>query len=129
MQLDAARSGRQAAFALGDRIFGGVQAAERSEPTLAFRGPRDDAVVGDAVGGPALGVVQWKHARAAGAGVVELGEQLLESQRAPILVQAEVGVRVDHFGLRRTQALRLGEKRGERVGVERLVHGRHPSRS
>ena len=51
MQLDPARAGGQAAFALVDRIFGGVQAAERGEPAVAFRGPCDDAVVGDAIGG------------------------------------------------------------------------------
>ena len=129
VQLDAARSAAQAAFALGDRIFGGVQAAERGETTLAFRSPRDDAVVGDAVGGASLGVVQREHARAPRAGVVELGEQLCERQRAPVLVQTEVGVRVDHFGVRRTQTLRLRQKRGERLGVEGVVHGRHPSGS
>ena len=47
------------------RLFGGVQAAERDEPAVAFRGPREHAVVGQAVGGLALGVVQREHARAA----------------------------------------------------------------
>ena len=30
-----------------------------------------------------------------------------------------MGVRVDHFGVRRAQALDLREERGQRVGVER----------
>ena len=129
MQLDATRAGGQAAFALADWVFGGVQAAERRQPSLAFRGPRDDSVVGSAVGGPALGVVQREHAGAPRAGGVELVQQLIQRQRAPVLVQAEVGVRVDHLGVRRAQALSLGQERGERVGVEGVVHGRDPNRS
>ncbi len=86
MQLDAARSRGETAFALGDRIFGGVQAAEGREPALAFGRPRDHAVVGEAVGGTTLGVVQREHARTPRTGVVELDEQLFEGQRAAVLV-------------------------------------------
>ena len=51
VQLDAARAGRQAAFALGERVFGGVQPAEGDQPPVAFARPREHAVVGHAVGG------------------------------------------------------------------------------
>ena len=74
MQLDAACSRRQAAFTLEDRIFGGIQATKGREPALAFRGPRDDPIVRNAVGGSALGVVQRKHARALGVRIIELGQ-------------------------------------------------------
>ncbi len=47
-----------------------------------------------------------------GLGLVELRQKFLERQRAAVLVQAEVGVRVDHFGVRRAQALGLGEEWG-----------------
>ncbi len=121
MQLDAARAGRQAAFALGERIFGGVEAAERDQPAVAFSGPREHAVVGHAVGGPALGVVQREYARAAGVGGVELCQQLLERQRASVLVEAEVRVRVDHFGVGGAQPLapRRGRERGRRRRARR----------
>jgi uncharacterized protein YqeY len=59
--------------------------------------------------------------------MIELGEQLLQRQRTPILVQSQVGVGVDHFRLRRAQPLRFSEERRERAGVERVVHGLHPS--
>ena len=42
--------------------------------------------LGKRVGGAALGVVQRKHARPPRPGVVELGEQFGEGQRAPVLV-------------------------------------------
>ena len=72
VELDAARAGGQAALALGERALGRVQAAERRQPLFAFAGPRQHAVVGHAVGGVALGVVQGEHARSACPGVVEL---------------------------------------------------------
>jgi len=73
----------------------------------------------------ALGVVQRKHACAACLGRIELLEQLRERERAAVLVEPEVGVGVDHFCVGRAHRLDLGEKRGQRVGVERLVHVRH----
>ena len=72
MELDAARTRRQAAFALGQRAFGGIQPAEGGESPFAFAGPADHAIVGQAVGGMALGVVQGEHARPACVGIVEL---------------------------------------------------------
>ena len=78
VQLDAARAGRQTAFALCERLFGRVEAAEGDQPPLALLRPGEHAVVGHAIGGPALGVVQREHARAPRAGIVELGEQLDE---------------------------------------------------
>ena len=74
-----ARAGRQAALALGQRIFGGIQAAEGDQPPFAFARPGEHAVVGHAVGGAALGVVQRKHAGPARARVVELREQLRQA--------------------------------------------------
>ena len=129
MQLDPTRARRDAALGLRDRLFEGVQAAERDQPALAFAGPREHAVVGDAVGGVALGVVQREHARAPRAGVVELSQQLLERQRAPVLVEAEVGVRVQHLGVHREQLACFGEERSERIRVKGRVHGRHTIRS
>ena len=35
-------------------------------------------------------------------------------------------VGVDDFGVGRAQALHLGQERGEGVGVEGVVHARHP---
>jgi hypothetical protein len=72
VQLDAACTRRQAAFALGQGAFGGIQTAEGCEPALAFAGPRDHAIIGDPVCGMALGIVQREHARPARLGVVEL---------------------------------------------------------
>ena len=124
VQLDAARAGRQAAFALGERVFGRVEPAERHQPPVAFARPREHAVVGQAVGGVALGVVQREHARPARPGRVEQRQQLRQGQRAPVLVQPQVRVGVDDFGVGRAQALDLGEERGQRVGVEGVVHAR-----
>jgi hypothetical protein len=49
------------------------------------------------------------HARRASC-VVELRQQLLEGQRTPVLIQPEMGVRVDHFGLSGAQAPNLLEE-------------------
>ena len=125
VQLDALRPAREGALGLGTRAFGGVQAAERDEPAIAFAGPLQHAIVGEAVGGLALRVVEREHACASRFGGIELGEQLLERQRATVLVEAEVRVRVDHFRLGGAQARRLGEEGRERLGVDRIVHARH----
>ena len=69
--------------------------------------------------------MQREDARAARARGVEQCEQLLERQRAPVLVEAEVRVRVDDFRIRGAQLLDFGEKRRERAFVERLVHHTH----
>ena len=92
----------------------------------AFPRPGHDSVIGHAVGRPALGVVQREHARVSRAGRVELGEQLLGRERAAVLVQAQMGVGVDHFGVSRPQAGDFVEKRRERIGIQRLVHRRAP---
>ena len=87
VQLDAARARRQAAFGLREWPSAGSRRQNGTSRALAFRRPREHAVVGHAVGRLALGVVQWEHARAARAGAVELGEQLCQRQRTSILVQ------------------------------------------
>ena len=96
------------------------------EPAVAFARPLEHAIVGQAVGGHSLGVVERKDAGAASFGAVELVEQLGQRERAPVLVKAKVGVGVDHFSVRRTQALRLLEERRERLGIELLVHTSNP---
>ena len=60
----------------------------------------------------ALGVVQREHAGPPRLGGVELGEQLLERQRAPVLVEAQVRVGVDHFGAGRAQARSASARNG-----------------
>ncbi len=126
VQLDPAGAGGEAALGLGNRAVEGVEAAEGNQTSVAFARPREHAIVGHAVGGAALGVVQREHAGAPCAGLVELREQLLERQRAPILVEPEVGVRVEHLGAGGQQPLCFGDERRKRVGVERGIHGRHP---
>ena len=69
--------------------------------------------------------MQRKHAGASRAGVVELREQLLGRERAPVLVEAEMGVGVDHLRISWAQALDFGEKGRKRLGVERVVHPLH----
>ena len=129
MQLDPVRARRKATLGLVDRVFGGIEPAERNQPLSAFGGPAEHAVVGNAIGGMARGVVQRKDAGAAGVGGVELREQLCERQRASILVEPEVGMGVDDFGALRAHRLDFGEKRRQGVRVERLVHVRHLIRS
>ena len=72
VQLDPAGALCDATFSLGDRCFGGVEATEGDQPPLAFACPLEYAVVGEGVGGLALGVVQWEHARSACRCEVEL---------------------------------------------------------
>jgi uncharacterized protein len=132
MQLDPARPLREAALGLGERAVGRIEPAERDEPPVAFTGPLEHAVVRDRVGRVALGIVQRKHARPPRVGRVELPQQLVERQRPPVLVQAEVRVRVDHFRVRRAQALGFGQEWRERCHVELVepvVHARHDIRS
>src|ERR1035441_2763756 len=62
VKLDAPRPSRKAAFALLQRVFGRIQAAEGRQSSVAFAGPCQDAIVGQAVGGLALRVMQGKHA-------------------------------------------------------------------
>ena len=92
------------------RIVEGVEAAEGNQTALAFACPREHAIVGHAVGGAALGVVQREHTGASCASLVELREQLRERQRAPILVEPEVGVRVEHLGAGGQQPPRFGRR-------------------
>ena len=125
VQLDPPGAVAEAPFALRERVFERVEAAERHEPSLALPGPCQHAVVGQAVAGTALGVVQGEHACPSRLGRIELAEQLLERQRAAVLVESEVRVGVDHFGVGGPQAGGLGEEWGERIGVDRVVHGRH----
>ncbi len=54
------------------RVFGRVEAAERHEPSVRLSRPFEDAVVGHAIGGVSVRVVQGEHAGARGAGVIEL---------------------------------------------------------
>ncbi len=122
VQLDAACTVRQAALALRERFLGGIQPAERRESPIAFRRPGEHSVVGHAVGGVALGIVQRKHARPPCPGLVQGGEQLLEGERPSVLIKAEVRVGVDYFGVRRTQALDLGEERGHGIGMQIGAH-------
>jgi uncharacterized protein YqeY len=70
----------------------------------------------------ALRIVQGKYACPARAGRIQQREQLLQGERAPVLVQTKVSVGVEDLRPGRAQALDLGQKRGEGVGVERVVH-------
>ena len=104
MQLDPARARRQAAFALGERVFGGVQATEGDQPARRSRPPtpargrwarcRRGGARGRAAGTRTRGARRRRRA----------GRAAARRQRASVLVQAEVGVRVDHFGVGRAQA-------------------------
>ena len=122
VQLDAAGSLGDAALALGDRGFGGIESTERDQASLAFAGPLQHAVVGQAVGGLALGVVQREHAGPARVGGIELGEQRLQVKRATVLVEPEMGVRVEDFRSGRSQTLAVREERSECVGVDGCAH-------
>ena len=126
VELDPSCPGVEAPFGLRQRPFGRVEAGEGDQAPLAFAGPGQNAVVGEAVGGLALGVMQREHAGPPCLGGIELAQQLLERQRAAVLVEAEVGVGVDDFGVGRAQTGRLGEKWGEGCGVEGVVHRTHP---
>ena len=126
MQLDAARPRRQAALALGCRFFGWVQSAEGEQSAFAFASPSEHAVVGHAIGGTALGVVQREDAGPACARVVQEREQLWEGERAPVLVEAEMRVGIEDLGLSGPQAGHLGQEWGQGVGVQRGgVHEPH----
>ena len=105
VELDAARSRLQAALALGERAFGGVQATERHQPPAALARPLQHTIVGHAIGRAALGVVQREHARAPRSRRVELREQLLRGERASVLVEPEMRVRVQHLCIGRPQSL------------------------
>ena len=50
-------------------------------------------------------------------------QQLLDGQRAAVLVQPEVGVRIDDFRARGPQMLGLGQERREGCVVDRVAHG------
>ena len=126
MKLDPARARRQTAFALAEGVFGRVQPAERHESPVTLARPGQHAVVGEAVGRLALRVVERENARATRLGGVELGEQLLQRQRAPVLVEAQVRMGIDDFRPGGAQLGDLGEKRGERLRVELGVHCLHP---
>ena len=117
VQLDPAGSRRQTALCLIQRVFRRIEPAERHQPPIAFAGPGQHAVVGHAIGRVAFGVVQREHAGPPRLCGVELGEQLLQGQRAPVLVQPQVGMGVDQFRAGRPQPLGLGEKGRKRVGV------------
>ena len=119
VQLDPARPRRDAALGLRDRLFGGVQAAERDQPALAFAGPREHAVVGDAVGRAALGVVQREDARAPRAGVVELGQQLPPGSASarPRRDRGGCARRAPRASAGSSRAC-FGEERRERIGVQ-----------
>jgi hypothetical protein len=66
VQLDPAGALGQAALGLRDRILLGVEPAVRDQPTVADPSPFEHAIVGYAVGGMALGIVEGKHHRARG---------------------------------------------------------------
>src|SRR5207248_5128055 len=68
VELDAARSRPQATLALSERAFGGIQTTERHQPPVALARPLQHTIVGDAICGAALGVVQGEHARASRSG-------------------------------------------------------------
>ena len=65
----------------------------------------------------ALGVVQGEHARPARPASSSWESSCAKRERAPVLVQPEVRVGVDDFGVRRAQVLHLGEERSQGVGV------------
>ena len=118
VQLDAARPVTDAAFALGDRAFGRVQATEGDQTTSAFLGPPQNTVVGKAVGRLALGVVQRENACPARVRVVQLREQRLQIERAAVLVEPKVGMGVEDFALRWPQVVGFGDKGSQSIGVD-----------
>ena len=118
-------SRRQAALRLVERIFGRVQPAERHQPPIAFPRPGEHPVVGHAIGRVAVGVVQGEHARPARPRVVELREQLRQVERAPVLVEPQVGVGVR--ALRRPPGAGASPRRG--TERERRHRGRRRSRA
>ena len=79
-RLQSARSRVDTALGLRDRAFRGIKAGEGHEPSLAFRRPRQNPVVGDAVAGAPLRVVEGEHARTRAGGLIELPDELLECQ-------------------------------------------------
>ncbi len=61
--------------------------------------------------------MQREHAGPARAGGIELGEQLGQVERAPILVEAEMRVGVEDLGVCGTQAIHLCKERSEGIGI------------
>src|SRR6185437_4926541 len=123
MQLDPARALRDATLTLCHGCFRRIEPAEGDQTFFAFAGPPEDAVVGDAVGGLALGVMQGKHARPARSRSVQLGEQCLQVERAAVLVEPEMGVGVEHLAVLWSQPVSFREERSQCVGIQGSAHG------
>ncbi len=98
VQLDAARAGRERALGLGGGVAVEAEPAEGDHAPAGGRAPLEHAVVGDAVVLAAVGIVEREGRRRRHPGRVHVAEQLLERLRHPVLVEAEVRVRVDAGG-------------------------------
>ena len=96
VKLDPARSEAEAALRLGHRIVGRVQPAVGIEASPGLLGPAQNPVIGHPVGGRAVGIVQRERAGPRGRGdLVEEREQAGEIERLPVLIPAQMRVRVD----------------------------------
>lgn len=97
VELDAASSTCETATGFGHRIIGRVEPAIGHDPSLAAGGPREHLVIRPPVGRAAIRVVKRERARARlGADLVQESDQRRRQQPLPVLVGAEVGVRIDH---------------------------------
>jgi hypothetical protein len=77
VELDAACSSCQASLRLRDRLLARIEAAVGHDPSAAVGGPVENAVVRPAVGGAAVGIVEWERTPAL------LGQPRRESRPAP----------------------------------------------
>ena len=92
VELDPARTRRDAAADLGDGVVARVDPAERDQPALGCGGRRDDVVVRGRV---AVGLVH-RERHGAPVGGRERGEQLVRGARERVgVVDADVRVRVE----------------------------------
>jgi len=95
------------------QLFLGVEPAVRNQPPVALASPLEHAVVGHAIGGVALRIVEGKHDRTpCRIDLVERRQKRGRIERATIFVGAEMSMGID-------DAARGGEPR--ELGTERRV--------
>ena len=110
VQLDAARAAVETAHGLAERILVEAQPHEREQPVGRLGGPLEHAVVGRAVGGLAVGLVERENVCGTHAGLVHEAQMVCHGEGVAVLVEPEMRVRVERgaaFREERRDALAL----------------------
>jgi hypothetical protein len=112
MQLDPARAEREAPLRLPHRVLSRIQTAVRVQPSARLRRPPQDAIIGHPIRRLAIGIMQSKRASSrVGSDLVQTRDQRRQVLLLPVLVSAQVRVRVHDDSVSGQQITNLSHER------------------